>query len=211
VRGLAKQLDESAFVDWYMRMILTTNEDMDSDADAEEGEGEGGLTVDEVGAGAGGSTSKAAKSAPATGSWAGMKWTVAPTGAGSMAGKMWKFDKCCVPNPWEQAKCLACESTAPHATELAPALAPAPAGSISISGFTFGSPAAAATSSTHSFTFDAPASGATGGFTFDAPDPAPTPLRPLLPRRPKPRPRPMARRRQGRLLHPARRRHLPLC
>jgi hypothetical protein len=93
--GSGKQLDESAFVDWYVRMIFAMDEDMDADADAdaEEGEGEGGLSVDEDGAGAGGSSSKAAKSAPTTGSWAGMKWAVAPMGAGSVAGKMWKCDK----------------------------------------------------------------------------------------------------------------------
>jgi hypothetical protein len=36
-----------------------------------------------------------------------VKWAVAPTGACSVVGKMWKCDKCYVPNPWEQAKCLA--------------------------------------------------------------------------------------------------------
>jgi hypothetical protein len=71
--GSGKQLDESAFVDWYVRMIFATDEDMDSDADAEEGEGEGGLSVNEDMARAGGSSSKAPKSAPATGSWAGVK------------------------------------------------------------------------------------------------------------------------------------------
>jgi hypothetical protein len=79
-----KQLDESAFVDWYVRMVFATDEDEDADAE----EGEGGLSVDEDGAGAGGSSSKAPKSAPATGSWAGVKWAVAPTVASSVMGKM---------------------------------------------------------------------------------------------------------------------------
>jgi hypothetical protein len=86
----SKQLDESAFVDWNVRMIFATDEDEDEDKDAEEGEGEGqgGLSVDEDGAGAEGSSSRAPKSAPATGSWAGVKWAVAPTVAGSVMGKM---------------------------------------------------------------------------------------------------------------------------
>jgi hypothetical protein len=46
-------------------MIFATDEDMDSYADAEESEG--GLSVDEDRAGAGGSRSKVANSAPATG------------------------------------------------------------------------------------------------------------------------------------------------
>jgi hypothetical protein len=105
--GSGKQLDESAFVDWYVRMIFATDEDEDADADAEEGEGEGegegGLSVDEdgAGAGAGGSSSKVPKSASATGSWAGVKWTVAHTDASSVAGKRWKFDTGYVSNPWE--------------------------------------------------------------------------------------------------------------
>jgi hypothetical protein len=64
--GSGKKLDESAFVDWYVRMIFATDEDEDDDADAEGGVG----------------------SAPAAGSWAGMKWAVAPTGACSVSGKM---------------------------------------------------------------------------------------------------------------------------
>jgi hypothetical protein len=92
--GSGKQLDEFEIVDSYVRMIFATDED---DADAKEGEGEregeGGLSVDEDGAGAGGGSSKAPKSAPAAGSWAGVNWAVAPTGACSVAGKMWKCDK----------------------------------------------------------------------------------------------------------------------
>jgi hypothetical protein len=34
--GSGKQLDESAFVDWYVRMIFATDEDEDDDADAKE-------------------------------------------------------------------------------------------------------------------------------------------------------------------------------
>jgi hypothetical protein len=121
--GSRKQLDESAFVDWYVRMTFATDEDEDEDAEEGEGEGEGGLSVDEVGAGAGpgGSSSKAPKSAPATGSWAGVKWAVALTGASSVAGKMWKCDKCYMLNSWEQAKCLACEFAATHSAGWAPA------------------------------------------------------------------------------------------
>jgi hypothetical protein len=78
--GSGKQLDESAFVDWYVRMIFATDEDADADVEEGEVEGQGGLSVDEDGAGAGGSTSKALKSAPATGSWPGVKWAVAPMG-----------------------------------------------------------------------------------------------------------------------------------
>jgi hypothetical protein len=115
--GSGKKLDESTFVDWYVRMIFATGED--EDAEEGEGEGEGGLSVDEDGAGAGGSCSKAPKSAPATGFWAGVKWAVAPTGASSVAGKMWKCDKCYMPNPWEQAKCLVRESATTHVAELA--------------------------------------------------------------------------------------------
>jgi hypothetical protein len=60
--GSGKQLDESAFVDWYVRMIFATleDEDEDEDADAEEGEGEGSLSVDEDGVEAGGSSSSQA-------------------------------------------------------------------------------------------------------------------------------------------------------
>jgi hypothetical protein len=105
-------------VDWYVHMIFATDEDEDEDADPEEGEGEGGRSADENEAGAKGSSSKASRSASVTGSWAGVKWAVKPTGA-------WKCDKCYVPNPWEQAKCLAGKSAATHAAGLAAALAPA--------------------------------------------------------------------------------------
>jgi hypothetical protein len=90
--GSGKQLDESAFVDWYVRMIFVTDEEEDAEAEEGEGKGESGLRVDEDGAGAGGSSSKVPKRAPATNSWAGLNWTVAPTGACSVAGKMWKCD-----------------------------------------------------------------------------------------------------------------------
>jgi hypothetical protein len=49
--GSDKQLDESAFVNWYVRMIFATDEDEDEDVDAKEvegkgeGEGEGVLSV----------------------------------------------------------------------------------------------------------------------------------------------------------------------
>jgi hypothetical protein len=82
--GSGKQLDESAFVDWYVRIIFANDKDDDADADAEEGEGENededesGLSGDEDGAGASGSSCKAQKSAPATGSSEGVKWAVAP-------------------------------------------------------------------------------------------------------------------------------------
>jgi hypothetical protein len=46
-----KQLDKSAFVEWYVRMIFATDEDMESEA--EEGEGKGDLSLDDDGAGAG--------------------------------------------------------------------------------------------------------------------------------------------------------------
>jgi hypothetical protein len=51
--GSGKQLDESAFVDLYVRMIFATDkdEDEDADADAEEGEGEGSLSIAEDRAG----------------------------------------------------------------------------------------------------------------------------------------------------------------
>jgi hypothetical protein len=120
--GSSKQLDESAFVHWYVRMTFTTDEDEDEDAEEGEGEGEGGLRVNEDGAGAE-SSSKAPKSGPVTGSWVGVRWAVAPTGACSVVGKMWKCDKWYVPNPWEQEKCLPRKSAAPHAMGLAPALA----------------------------------------------------------------------------------------
>jgi hypothetical protein len=167
-----------------LRMIFATDEGENEETEEGEGEGEGGLSLDEDRAGAGGSSSKAPKSAPATGSSEGVKWAVAPTAASSVAGKMWKCDKCCVPNPWEQAKCLARESAVPHTAQLAPALAPVTAtgGSISSLGFTFGSPAAAVASGTGSFTFGAPESaaapGATpfaGGFSFAAAAPVASP------------------------------------
>jgi hypothetical protein len=107
--GSGKQPNESASVDWYVRMIFATDEDDNVDAEEGEGEGEGegGLSVDEDGVRAGdNNSSKAPKSAPATGSWACVKWAVAPTGASSVVDKMWKCDKCYVLNPWEQAKCV---------------------------------------------------------------------------------------------------------
>jgi hypothetical protein len=44
--GSGKKLDESAFVNWFVRMIFATDADVDSDADVEEGEGEDGASVD---------------------------------------------------------------------------------------------------------------------------------------------------------------------
>jgi hypothetical protein len=86
-----------------LRMIFATDEGENEETEEGEGEGEGegGLSLDENRAGAGGSSSKAPRSAPATGSSEGVKWAVAPTGASSVAGKMWKCDKCYVSNSWE--------------------------------------------------------------------------------------------------------------
>jgi hypothetical protein len=126
LRERAGSGNQSAFVDWYVRIIFATDEDADADAEEGKGEGVGGLRFDEAAAGAGtdGSSSKAPKRAPATGSLEGVKWAVAPTSACSVAGKMWKCSKCYVLNSWEQVKCLARESAAPHVVELAPAVTP---------------------------------------------------------------------------------------
>lgn len=102
-------------------------------------------------------------------SWGDIKWSVAPTSTAE-AGKSWKCPSCRIINEWARARCLACDSAAPHADQL-PKPAPVPAVVPTTSVFQFGGAPAAVSASngspSPSFFGSAPASSsAPMTFTF---------------------------------------------
>lgn len=183
-------ITKGSFVDWYVCWIFKSDGDEFSDD----------------GNGSNDDQDEANKGTAITGkkAWTATSWSVAPT-AKEEAGVTWKCKSCRIINQWASAKCLACDTTAPHADTLPKPEASTPAASFggstgftapagsgtSSSGFVFGGAApAGATAPTGLFTFGgAPAAPVTapvstggfaapvsGGFTFgSATVPAATP------------------------------------
>lgn len=85
-------ITKESFIDWYLRWIFENEGGDEDDVDVER----------EVDIAPSGSSS--------------IKWTVAPTAA-PVEGVTWKCPVCRIINKWENNKCLACESWAPHVDE----------------------------------------------------------------------------------------------
>lgn len=154
--GNESVLSKYAFIDWYVRWVFR-QDDIEGDDDPEK------EISDE-------------KVSTSTG-WTGISWSVKPV-SDAVDGETWKCSKCRIINQWNQRKCLACDSDAPHADTLQPEPSSSNATVFSFgtstapTPFSFiGAPAAAASNTSSGFSFsNAPqvSSGTTPptGFSF---------------------------------------------
>eukprot|EP01035_Chromulina_nebulosa_P020665 gene20665-26793_t len=130
------ELTKDAFIDWYIRWVFQSDDDFNEDDNN--------------------INSNDSKDVSKSG-WTGISWSVAPTST-AITGETWKCSNCRIINKWNDRKCLACDSIAPHVDELPPeAVAPVNSnpsftfgGPVSNNVFSFGAQTTASTTTTTS-------------------------------------------------------------
>mmetsp|Transcript_15583 Transcript_15583/g.14115 ORF Transcript_15583/g.14115 Transcript_15583/m.14115 type:complete len:240 (+) Transcript_15583:40-759(+) len=109
------ELTKDAFIDWYIRWVFQSDDDLNED--------DNNINNDD--------SKEVSKSG-----WTGISWSIAPTST-AITGETWKCSNCRIINKWNDRKCLACDSNAPHIDDLPPeVIAPVTTNT----GFTFGGP-----------------------------------------------------------------------